>query len=45
MLKVPLGGLLKRCEDRDCEQEEERSGLGERSYQKHQTMSGASGLG
>ena len=45
MLKVPLGGLLKRCEDRDCEQEEERSGLGERSYQKHQTMSGASGHG
>ena len=33
------------CEDRDREQEEERSGLGERSYQTHRTMSGASGHG
>ena len=30
------------CEDRDREQEEERFGLGERSYQMHRTMSGAS---
>ena len=35
----------KMCEDRDREQEEERFGLGERSYQTHRTMSGASGHG
>ena len=34
----------KRCEDRDREQEEKRSGLGEGSYQTHRTVSGASGL-
>ena len=35
----------KRCEDRDHEQDEERSGLGEGSYQTHRTMLGASGYG
>jgi len=35
----------KRCEDRECEQDEERSGLGEGSYQTHRTMLGASGYG
>ena len=34
----------KRREDRDREQEEEWSGLGEGSYQTHQIVSGASGL-
>ena len=33
----------KRCEDRDRELEEERSGLGEWSHQTHRTISGASG--
>ena len=33
----------KRREDKDRGQEEERSGLGEGSYQTHQTMSSASG--
>ena len=33
----------KRREDRDHGQEEEWSGLGEGSYQTHQTMSSASG--
>ena len=35
----------KRHEDRDCEREEEQSGLGEGSYQKHQTVSGVLGHG
>ena len=35
----------KRCEDREHKQEEEQSGLGERSYQTHQTISGALGRG
>ena len=33
----------KRREDREHEQEEEQSGVGEESYQTHQTISGASG--
>ena len=33
----------KRREDRECEQEEEQSGLGDGSYQTHRTISGASG--
>ena len=35
----------KRREDRECEQEEEQSGLGEGSYQTHRTLSGALGYG
>ena len=35
----------KRREDRDREQEEEYSGLGEGSYQTNRTISGASGHG
>jgi len=35
----------KRREDREHEQEEEHSGLGEGSYQTHQTISGASRRG
>ena len=35
----------KRREDRDREQKEVRSGLGEGSYQTHQTILGASGHG
>ena len=33
----------KRCKDREHEQEEECYGLGERSFQTHRTLSGASG--
>ena len=33
----------KRREDRECEREEEQSGLGEASYQTLQTVSGAMG--
>ena len=35
----------KRHEDKECEQEEEQSGLGEGSYQTHRTLSGALGYG
>ena len=35
----------KRREERDHEQKEERSGLAERSYQTHQTISSALGHG
>ena len=35
----------KRREDRECEREEEQSGLREGSYQTHRTISGASGNG
>ena len=35
----------KRCEDREHEQEEEQSSLGEGSYQTHRIISGASGHG
>ena len=53
MLKVVLGDLLedllgekegkKMCEDREHEQEEEHFSHGERSFQTHRTLSGASG--
>ena len=36
---------LKRCEDREREQEKEQFGLGEGSYQMHRTISSASGHG
>ena len=35
----------KRREDKECEQDEERFGLREGSYQTHRTMSGAAGYG
>ena len=33
---------LKRCEDRECEREDEQFGLEEGLYQMHRTISGAS---